>query len=229
MNGATKLKLTLLFVALTPSWSLTSRADDRAAASSTPSALVAEIHNAGDYPDSLTLHEAPEATPQWLRDLADAFVAFIQAVAPLLKVALYVALGGFAVYLMYRLYSHHTRREEKAEAVVGPAPVESRRPTVDEWLPAEDPEDLAALGQFERAILLLLLHALKRVGWGASPSDRARTAREVLGAISETDRRHPALGALVECVEPIRFGGVETDATHYHSVRVLFLQLCEVT
>jgi hypothetical protein len=100
---------------------------------------------------------------------------------------------------------------------------------VDDWFPAEDPEQLAALGQFERAILLLLLHALRRVGWGRSPRDRSRTAREVLEAISETDRRRPALGALVERVEPIRFGGVETNAMHYDAVRALFLQLCEVT
>ena len=191
-----------------------------------PSSVVSRIHSSGDYPDSLTLRESPDPPAPWLQELSESIGRFLDGIAPIVEIAVYAGLAVLAGFLVYRLLRHRgTRKEAEPEA---PRAVVSRpRQPNENWLPFEDPEDLAAQGQYGRAVLLLLLLGLRRVGWGNHPRDRARTAREVLGDVPELDRRRSALGELVERVEPVRFGGLEADAQVYREVHAIFVRLRE--
>lgn len=191
-----------------------------------PTATAQAIHAEGDYPDSLSLAPEPEEPPDWLRDLADAIGAFFEAVGPFLKVLLYGLLVVAVLYLVARLVNHLAEPGETSEDAQPTTVVRSQR--VDELpIPPDDPDALAAQGQFDRAIYVLLLRALRQVGWGGAPGDASLTAREVAGGVAETDRRQSPLRQLVALSEPVRFGGVAAGAQTYGEARRHYLALCE--
>ena len=192
-----------------------------------PSSVASQIHSNGDYPDSLTLREPPDPAAPWLRELSESIGRFLDGIAPIIEIVVYLGLALLVGFLVYRFLKHRAVPQEIEPEAPRAAVSRVAAPPDENWLPFEDPEDLAARGQYRRAVLLLLLLGLRRVGWGNHPRDRARTAREVLRDVPESDRRRSALGELVERVEPVRFGGLEADADVYREVHGIFVRLRE--
>jgi hypothetical protein len=82
---------------------------------------------------------------------------------------------------------------------------------------AGDPDSLFAEGRLGEAILALLVQSLRASGWSPE-TQRARTAREVCGALSKEDARRAPLKAVVRGAERVRFAGDPPSAQ-------LFLEL----
>ncbi|MEM8606753.1 MAG: DUF4129 domain-containing protein [Myxococcota bacterium] len=157
--------------------------------------------------------------------MGEAISAFFEAIAPVLEWIGYAVLAVLVLFLLHRLWKYLSDGE--SDFVDEPVTTAISARSSNDWLPSEDPDALAQAGDFERAIAVLLLLALRKFGWGARPEDRSRTAREVLAEVPPSDSRRTGLRALVDDVEPLRFGGVIADAGAYHRARSLFHALGE--
>lgn len=143
-----------------------------------------------------------EAAPpsRELRSFPDSFFAGLAVSRVLLGVVAVLLLGLFVAVAMT------LRRPNPPSPPRRPRTAPSTRPA-DE-LPDElaDPDALAAEGRYAEAIAALLAQALASVGWQPA-QERARTAREVLGALPSGDARRPPLAQVVRLAERVRFAG----------------------
>ncbi|MEM9691470.1 MAG: DUF4129 domain-containing protein [Myxococcota bacterium] len=84
------------------------------------------------------------------------------------------------------------------------------------------PEELAAAGRFEEAVVALLLQALRHVGWQPVGEQRSLTVREVLARLGTHDPRVVAFSELVDLHESIAFAGRTADANTYRRAHDLW-------
>ena len=126
------------------------------------------------------------------------------------------ALGllGLLAYFIYSLSSSGAPTGRASDSS-GPS-----RAVTEDGLPfdAGDPDALAAAGRYSEAILALLVQSLRAVGWRPT-HQRSRTAREVLGQLDGDDPRHPALGAVVDGAEQVRFAGAPATLETFQRMR----------
>ncbi len=121
------------------------------------------------------------------------------------------------VLLVVLIYALRGQREEPP-AVKRPRSVVVPGAPIDGSLPWDvaDPDELAAAGKFELAIVSLLVQSLKMVGWKPQ-GQRSLTAREVLWSV--TDARRNPLSRVVGGAERIRFAGDDATRERFEEVK----------
>ncbi|MEO0322551.1 MAG: hypothetical protein AAF447_06320 [Myxococcota bacterium] len=142
---------------------------------------------------------------RWIAELLD-------VLARVLLVAVVLGLLAFLVFLVVRF----ARPSKEPPADPGPAPEEPHPDTFA--LPEDlgDPDELAAAGRFDEAVVALLVRALKHVGWEPG-SQRGLTAREVVYGLA--DARRGPLMEIVRGAERVRFAGDRADEASYGRIR----------
>jgi len=152
----------------------------------------------------------PNPPPSWLTALFDAIGGFFQALAPLLEVVFWglVVVAVLAVvYLIAREVLGLNFRRAKKTRKVQPAPL--YRPAQETALALlADADALAAQGQFEEAVHVLLLRSVDDMRrWRPGSVEPSATSRDlaILPVLPQAARS--AYSAMARLVEQSLFGG----------------------
>ena len=143
-------------------------------------------------------------------------------------ILLIVALGVLAAFFAMLLASWRGRTEDPkakvaTDGVPEPAPREPRL-ELDADSDA-DADALAAAGRLGEAIFVLLVRALRHVGWEPAGTGQSSTARDVLGKLGAGDPRRRPLEALIGLAEGVRFAGRSPTQDLFAAVRARYEEL----
>lgn len=191
-----------------------------------PQALAREVHEAGDYPDSLVLGD----DTVWPRDVgpdgttkerkrrpapkpkspppAPASLPLASLGLPALIVVMAIV-AAFALWIVWTL-----RRERTWKTQLDPTT--TALPAGPDGVPEEDadPDALAAAGRYGDAVCALQRRALRRLG-----VPFANTAREAVRAIPPDDARKEPLTRLVRLAEAAQFAQYAVSAQEYRGAQ----------
>jgi hypothetical protein len=165
--------------------------------------------NFGDY--------APKPPPDWVMP------QFFRSIQPVLSVVFWCVVGAFVAWLLYfvirELWLRYRPQRKRGAQVDAPKP--QWRPTRAE---AEhllsDADALAASGNYEEAVHLILLRSIQDIDRHRPAAVRpALTSREIalLGALPDTARG--AFATITRVVERSLFGGAKVAPEDFRSCR----------
>jgi hypothetical protein len=162
---------------------------------------------------------APKEPPTWLRQLAD----LLADISPFLGYLFWIGLALLGALFAYFIITEvmGVRFFQKSEPVAKPLPV-------PEWQPdAKDARDLlaaadalAAEGQYEEAVHLILLRSIEDIDRRRPLVVRpALTTRDIAAIDALPDRARPAFTRIAGAVERTLFGGGRIDRDEFSHCR----------
>lgn len=160
-----------------------------------------------DFPDFLPPNREP---PRWLTDLFHALGRFVDWVGGGWKVMMWVALAALVVALVFALFPparawlrERLARTPQADAAPTWAPqAATARALLDEA------DGLAATGQYDRAVRLLLHRSVEDIErWRGDPLRPSLTSRDIARIDALPDAARAVFGRIVADVERSLFAG----------------------
>lgn len=182
-----------------------------------------EVHQQGDYPDSLNL-SAEKTKPDDEDPTNSSDLRMIEAsrIAPWILTVIAILL---LIALLPSLSLERLTEAQRRDDVPDDTSEDARKPnTPPAWVQG-NPDDLAKAGMWNEAVAALLYRSLLLTGWRSEGRDASLTAREVLKRLSRDDPRLPHLKRILLAAERVRFGGMTATSNLYQKTLQVFQML----
>ncbi|MCB9640520.1 MAG: hypothetical protein H6728_03465 [Myxococcales bacterium] len=187
-----------------------------------------QIHKQGRYPKDLPQNLVKEPEKDWLTKLLERLFGprkkrssmdqglsgAFRAAGPILNLLFWALIALSVALLMWVIYRflQDSFADAKDQAAL--------QPEIIEFFGIELPldksaEELRKEGRLDLALCILLLHAMREVGWKDDRQGKSKTAREAIAAVRSSDPRYSPIHRLLHNVEDVRFGGLEATQEMY--------------
>lgn len=167
----------------------------------------------------------------WLENFFKALGAFIEAIAPILKIIFYVGIGAIIALIVFAIAKviYETRFKRDAKDIVEETPPPLYTPDQEQArILLEDVDALAAEGRYEEAVHELLFRSIQDIDIRRPNTiRRSLTSREIAALKILTPATREAFSTIGGVVETSYFGGQKIGKTEFDICRAAYAQFAQ--